>query len=615
MDSHNDLLGELAGDAALERSDFLVQSTEQLRKFLDRHRERIATIGGLTLIDEEPDYLSIAPDLTFRSRSRYLDDVTGEWVSETEVIEPAVGTRRAVQPGRHLRGLRRGRTRGGRAGRRTDRQCRPARDRRDLDRGDPRHRRRGSLCRRGGLVGGRPGPEAPLDADDDEQAAHRLYDLALEYQEGSQRSEAHLLEQFEGMAANLISVIGDLVIVDDDDERLVLTATGKFRAEVVPEDSEGIWRNLETTDELVEFYDPTDVFGDLADALAEAYPSVAPELAGEGAEPGDAAARRRWRRRHRRGGRGRADRVTMRLAAAELVESREILPGQWLQSFHAPTLATGSRAGQFVHVRPGDLSGMVLRRPFSLNTTDPTTGIVTIHFRVIGRGTDWFTRLRPGDPVDMLGPLGHPFEVAPRSQHLLLIAGGLGMAGVRMLADEAIRDGRRVTLLFGASSARDRSSRPASPPPTSEMPSRSRTRAAAALIDGRHRPGCTHPASASIRRGWRASGPRPRGGAPAESSAARPFGSRKRFPTPARGRARCRTGAATAACAAQAASDASGSTRPPRNLALDDCAPDVRQPARTRTPDGHVVSHARQVRQRSRCSWVRCVTARPRAPA
>src|SRR6478736_5488882 len=89
MDGHNDLLGELASDAGLERSDFLVQSTEQLRKFLDRHKERISAIGGLTLIDEEPDYLSIAPDLTFRSRSRYLDDVTGEWVSETEVIEHA----------------------------------------------------------------------------------------------------------------------------------------------------------------------------------------------------------------------------------------------------------------------------------------------------------------------------------------------------------------------------------------------------------------------------------------------------------------------------------------------------------------------------------------------
>src|ERR671911_140345 len=87
--SRNDQLGELAADAALERSDFLVQSTEQLHRFLDANRERISELGGLTLIDEDPDYLSIAPDLTFRSRTRYQDELTGEWVSETEVIESA----------------------------------------------------------------------------------------------------------------------------------------------------------------------------------------------------------------------------------------------------------------------------------------------------------------------------------------------------------------------------------------------------------------------------------------------------------------------------------------------------------------------------------------------
>jgi dihydroorotate dehydrogenase electron transfer subunit len=145
----------------------------------------------------------------------------------------------------------------------------------------------------------------------------------------------------------------------------------------------------------------------------------------------------------------------MRLLGAELVESREILPGQWLQAFHAPHLANGSRAGQFVHVRTGDLSGLVLRRPFSINTADAASGTITIHFRTIGRGTEWLTRLRPGDTLDVLGPLGRPFEVDPRSRHLLLVAGGLGMAGVRMLADEAVRDGRQVTLLFGAASARD----------------------------------------------------------------------------------------------------------------------------------------------------------------
>jgi dihydroorotate dehydrogenase electron transfer subunit len=143
----------------------------------------------------------------------------------------------------------------------------------------------------------------------------------------------------------------------------------------------------------------------------------------------------------------------MRLVSAELVESRQILPGQWIQSFNAPELAAGSRAGQFVHVRTGDYSGLVLRRPFSINTADPATGIITLHFRTVGRGTEWLTRAREGDRLDMLGPLGRPFEVDPRSRHLLLIAGGLGMAGIRMLADEAVRDGRQVVVLFGAQSA------------------------------------------------------------------------------------------------------------------------------------------------------------------
>ena len=145
----------------------------------------------------------------------------------------------------------------------------------------------------------------------------------------------------------------------------------------------------------------------------------------------------------------------MRLAGAELLESRAILPHQWLQTYLAPELVAGARAGQFVHVRTGDYSGLVLRRPFSFNTIDPVAGTLSIHFRTVGRGTEWFTRLRPGDRVDMLGPLGRPFEVDPRTRHVLLIAGGLGIAGVRSLADEAIRDGRQVTLLFGGASARD----------------------------------------------------------------------------------------------------------------------------------------------------------------
>src|SRR5262249_49801235 len=99
------------------------------------------------------------------------------------------------------------------------------------------------------------------DADDEESAAAALYNLALDFQERSQSSEARLIDQFEEAAARLVSRLGDLIIVDDEDERLVLGAAGRIRAEVLPEDSNGEWRELTEPEEIVEFYDPTDVFG------------------------------------------------------------------------------------------------------------------------------------------------------------------------------------------------------------------------------------------------------------------------------------------------------------------------------------------------------------------
>jgi len=143
----------------------------------------------------------------------------------------------------------------------------------------------------------------------------------------------------------------------------------------------------------------------------------------------------------------------MHLLSAELVESREILPGQHLQTYLAPDLALGAKAGQFVHMRTPDYSGLVLRRPFSVNTADRERGLITIHFRITGKGSEWIARSRPGERLEMLGPLGRPFEVDPRSRHMLLVAGGLGIAGLRMLADEAVEKGRRVVLLFGAARA------------------------------------------------------------------------------------------------------------------------------------------------------------------
>jgi hypothetical protein len=271
------MLGEIAADAAIERKTFLVDATDQLRRFLDSNGDRIRELGGMVLIDDDPDYLSIAPDGTFRSRSRYQDATTGEWVSETEVIENASELVELYNPADLFAAF-----------------AEAAREEAGLP--DEPTGAQGLMDTAGiapdetvgvGIGGSDPyvgaaedwaatqdEVEAPASED---EAARRLYDLALTFQEQSQLSEARLIEQFEDRAANLTGVLGDFMVVDDEDERLTLRASGSFSAEVVPEDEEGSWRALESPEEIVEFYDPTDVFGDLAESLAEAYPGVASE--------------------------------------------------------------------------------------------------------------------------------------------------------------------------------------------------------------------------------------------------------------------------------------------------------------------------------------------------
>jgi NAD(P)H-flavin reductase len=144
----------------------------------------------------------------------------------------------------------------------------------------------------------------------------------------------------------------------------------------------------------------------------------------------------------------------MRLTGAELVESREILPGTWLQSWHAPAIVSGARAGQYVHVRTTEAGGLPLRRPYPIATADTASGTLTVQVGSQAPGAvAWSRALRPGDRADIAGPLGRPFEMDPRSRHLLMVAEGPSIAALRLLIDEAVRDVRSVVLLYGASTA------------------------------------------------------------------------------------------------------------------------------------------------------------------
>ncbi|MFN2614240.1 MAG: dihydroorotate dehydrogenase electron transfer subunit [Actinomycetota bacterium] len=112
-------------------------------------------------------------------------------------------------------------------------------------------------------------------------------------------------------------------------------------------------------------------------------------------------------------------------------------------------IARGARPGQFVNVA----TDRFLRRPFSVYRADPSTGDIAIAFDAIGPGTGWLAGRAAGDRLDVVGPLGHGFEVPQTSSPDLVVGGGYGSAALSFLAEQLAARGRRVHAILGARTA------------------------------------------------------------------------------------------------------------------------------------------------------------------
>lgn len=123
------------------------------------------------------------------------------------------------------------------------------------------------------------------------------------------------------------------------------------------------------------------------------------------------------------------------------VETRLI----WLT---APEIVQEAKPGQFVMVRCGTES--TLPRPFSIFRTYGKSDIALFYtVWENGKGSEWLAERRVGDTVEVFGPLGNGFTIERTSRTLLLVAGGMGIAPLYFLAQEALARVCNVTLLYG----------------------------------------------------------------------------------------------------------------------------------------------------------------------
>ncbi len=120
----------------------------------------------------------------------------------------------------------------------------------------------------------------------------------------------------------------------------------------------------------------------------------------------------------------------------------------------APPIAQQARPGQFLTVAVGGSeSALLLRRSFAIAGVEEwgiPAGRVRFVVAVHGRGTAWLSGLRPGESVDVVGPLGRPFRLPKSPVGAVLVGGGYGSAPLIPLADALRVRAARIDTILGA---------------------------------------------------------------------------------------------------------------------------------------------------------------------
>ncbi len=156
-----------------------------------------------------------------------------------------------------------------------------------------------------------------------------------------------------------------------------------------------------------------------------------------------------------------------------VVRNQPLTGGHFLLDLDAPRQAQATRPGQFAMVRLLEHSDVLLRRPMSIYDVKPralaghesTHGtapeIIQLLYKIVGRGTRLMAMLKPGDPVELLAPLGHGFfeeeylPVAQDADEVLHVAGGIGIAALLLPARKISTAGLRQRLFFGGRTGDD----------------------------------------------------------------------------------------------------------------------------------------------------------------
>jgi len=122
----------------------------------------------------------------------------------------------------------------------------------------------------------------------------------------------------------------------------------------------------------------------------------------------------------------------------EVLSNIPLAPGYYRMRLSCHQQYTRALPGQFVMVRFPEQIDPLLPRPFSIHRLIKEEGVATgleLLYKVVGKGTHALSLRQSGDYLNLTGPLGRGFAVAPDAVQIKIAAGGIGVAPMIFLLD------------------------------------------------------------------------------------------------------------------------------------------------------------------------------------
>ena len=110
--------------------------------------------------------------------------------------------------------------------------------------------------------------------------------------------------------------------------------------------------------------------------------------------------------------------------------------------------ASEAKPGQFISMYTND-GAKLLPRPISICEIDKSEGSLRVVYRVTGKntGTEEFSRMKAGDIIPVIGPLGNgfPYEKA-EGKRVFLMGGGIGVPPILELAKQMNCEKKQIIM-------------------------------------------------------------------------------------------------------------------------------------------------------------------------